>query len=232
MIFDIYCENEKGEKFIVELQKSKQNWFKERTIYYSTFPIQEQVQKGDNAYNLKAVFCIGILDFTFGYIVGENREWFHTITLKNQHGVTFYDKLSYIYLEMPNFNKGEQELETRLDKWLYFIKHLEDFGSIPQIFKDEVVFMEAFEKAEISKFTKAQLDNYEYRMKGYRDLKSIIDTAEENALKRGIEKGDKIRLFKMAINCLKQGMSVENTSVLTELTIDEINDLIKNNNFK
>ncbi|MBF6654728.1 hypothetical protein C3B48_03465, partial [Flavobacterium columnare] len=36
-IYDIYCENEKGEKFIVELQKAKQNYFKERTIYYSTF---------------------------------------------------------------------------------------------------------------------------------------------------------------------------------------------------
>ena len=37
-IYDIYCENEIGEKFIVELQKAKQNYFKERTIYYSTLP--------------------------------------------------------------------------------------------------------------------------------------------------------------------------------------------------
>jgi len=44
-IYDIYCENEKGEKFIVELQKAKQNYFKERTIYYSTFPIREQAEK-------------------------------------------------------------------------------------------------------------------------------------------------------------------------------------------
>ncbi|MDQ1265196.1 MAG: hypothetical protein QG635_346, partial [Bacteroidota bacterium] len=39
-IFDLYCENERGEKFIVELQKSKQNFFKDRTVYYSTFPIR------------------------------------------------------------------------------------------------------------------------------------------------------------------------------------------------
>ncbi len=31
-IFDLYCENEKGEKFIVELQKAKQNFFKDRTL--------------------------------------------------------------------------------------------------------------------------------------------------------------------------------------------------------
>ena len=53
-IYDIYCENEKGEKFIVELQKAKQNYFKERTIYYSTFPIREQAEKGEWNYNLKA----------------------------------------------------------------------------------------------------------------------------------------------------------------------------------
>ena len=63
--YDIYCENDRGEKFIVELQKAKQNYFKERTIYYSTFPIREQAERGDWNYNLTAVYCIGILDFTF-----------------------------------------------------------------------------------------------------------------------------------------------------------------------
>ncbi len=65
-VYDIYCENERGEKFIVELQKAKQNYFRERTIYYATFPIREQGEKGDWDFNLKAVYCIGILDFTFG----------------------------------------------------------------------------------------------------------------------------------------------------------------------
>ncbi|MEO1127553.1 MAG: Rpn family recombination-promoting nuclease/putative transposase, partial [Cyanobacteria bacterium J06639_16] len=64
-IFDIYCESEIGEKFIVEIQKAKQNYFKDRSIYYSTFPIQEQAEKGDWNYKLSAVYTIGILDFIF-----------------------------------------------------------------------------------------------------------------------------------------------------------------------
>ena len=64
-IFDLYCENEKGEKFIVELQKSKQKFFKERSLYYATFPIQEQAKRGDWDYNLKAVYLVAILDFIF-----------------------------------------------------------------------------------------------------------------------------------------------------------------------
>ena len=57
-VYDIYCENEKGEKFIVELQKAKQNYFRERTLYYATFPIREQAEKGFWDFNMKAVYCI------------------------------------------------------------------------------------------------------------------------------------------------------------------------------
>jgi predicted transposase/invertase (TIGR01784 family) len=177
-IYDIYCENEKGEKFIVELQKAKQNYFKERTIYYSTFPIREQAEKGEWNYNLKAVYCIGILDFTFDdyETEPEKSEVVHTIKLINQNGKTFYNKLTFIYLEMPNFKRTETELETRLDKWLFFIKHLEDFQTIPAIIADEV-FSKAFEKAELAKFEPAERENYENSLKIYRDLIGVIDTA-------------------------------------------------------
>jgi len=45
-IFDLYCLSHSGERFIVEMQKAKQNYFKDRSVYYSTFPIQDQAQKG------------------------------------------------------------------------------------------------------------------------------------------------------------------------------------------
>jgi predicted transposase/invertase (TIGR01784 family) len=177
-VYDIYCENDKGEKFIVELQKAKQNFFKERTIYYSTFPIREQAEKGDWNYSLKAVYCIGILDFTFDdyETEPERSEFLHTIKLKNQHGKVFYDKLTYLYLEMPNFTKTEDQLATRLDKWLYFIKHLEDFQSIPAIFADKV-FTQAFEKAALANLGQTDLEAYEMNLKVYRDYKSTVDTA-------------------------------------------------------
>lgn len=210
-IYDIYCENENGQKFIVELQKAKQNYFKERTIYYSTFPIREQAEKGEWNYNLKAIYCVGILDFTFDDYENEpeKSEVVHTIKLKNQNGKTFYDKLTYIYLEMPNFKQTEGELKTRLDKWLYFIKYLEDFQTIPTIFKDEV-FTQAFEKAELAKFGQAELDNYENSLKTYRDLKGVIDTAfDEGKIEGKIEVAKKMKL---------KGLSSSDISDLTGLS--------------
>ena len=221
-IFDIYCENENGEKFIVELQKAKQNYFKERTIYYSTFPIQEQSEKGEWNYNLKAVYCIGILDFTFDDYENEpeKSEVVHTIKLKNQHGKTFYEKLTYIYLELPNFKLTEDLLTTRLDKWIYFIKHLEDFQTIPIIFRDEV-FSQAFEKAELAKYDVVELSRYQNSLKIYRDNKAVYETAIETAFDNGYKDGQK----KIAMKLKIMGVAIEVISASTVLSNAEIEQL-------
>ena len=225
-IYDIYCENEKGEKFIVELQKAKQNYFKERTIYYSTFPIREQAEKGDWGYKLKAVYCVGILDFKFDdYLTEpEKLEVIHFVKLKDQNGQVFYDKLTYVYLEMPNFKKTEAELESRLDKWLYFIRNLEDFQSIPTIFNDEI-FSKAFEKAEIAKFGAAEQDNYENSLKIYRDLKGVIDTAFDEGKLEGILEGKLEGIVFTAKQMKLYGVSIEIIANSTGLSTSEIERL-------
>lgn len=215
-IFDIYCENESNEKFIVELQKAKQNYFRERTIYYSTFPIREQAEKGQWNYNLSAV-------------EPEKSEVVHTIKLKNQHGKTFYDKLTYIYVEMPNFNKLEENLSSRLDKWLFFIKNLEDFQSIPSIFSDEI-FAKAFEKAELAKFGQEEMDKYESSLKVYRDLYSVIDSAfiegRSEGKIEGLEEGRQAGLQEGKYNIAKllkdNGVQIELIIQTTGLTREEI----------
>ncbi len=225
-VYDIYCENDRGEKFIVELQKARQNYFKDRTIYYSTFPIREQAEKGEWNYNLKAVYCVGILDFTFDdyETEPERSEVVHTIRLKNQNGKVFYDKLTYIYLEMPNFVKSESELTTRLDKWLYFIRNLEDFQTIPAIFRDEV-FMQAFGKAELANLGQSERDWYENSLKVYRDLKGVIDTAFDEGKTEGRSEGKMEGKVEVAKSAKQMGLSVTDIAKLTGLTEDQINQL-------
>lgn len=225
-IYDIYCENERGEKFIVELQKAKQNYFKERTIYYATFPIREQAEKGEWDYHLNAVYCVGVLDFVFNDYASaaEQNEVVHTIKLKDQKNKVFYDKLSFIYLEMPNFSKTEAELESRLDQWLYFIKHLEDFQSIPLIFKDEV-FLQAFKKAELAKYDSAEMGRYEQSLKVYRDLKGVINSAFDEGKREGKLEGKIEGKVEVARSLKENGVATELIIKATGLSQAEINNL-------
>ena len=53
-VFDVYCETEKGEKILIEMQNGEQQFFKDRSIFYSTFPIREQAKQGKSwDYELK-----------------------------------------------------------------------------------------------------------------------------------------------------------------------------------
>ena len=112
-VFDVYCELADGKKVIVEMQKAEQAYFKDRSIYYSTFPIREQAPQGPWDYHLEDVYTVGILNFTFPDDEYPSDSYVHEIKLKDvADDHVFYDKLTFLYLEMPKFNKTEDELVT------------------------------------------------------------------------------------------------------------------------
>lgn len=188
-IFDLYCENEKGEKFVVELQKSKQNFFKDRMLYYATFPIREQAKRTDWRYELKAIYMIGILDFVFEADKNEPEKIRYDVKLTDiDTNKVFYDKLTFIYLEMPKFNKTVEELESRFEKWLFVLRNLNRLNRVPDKLRGQI-FEKLFKTAEIAKFTPDQVYSYESSLKYYRDLKSVLYTAKEEGIEKGIEKG-------------------------------------------
>jgi predicted transposase/invertase (TIGR01784 family) len=155
-------------------------------------------------------------------------EYEHTIKLKNQNGKTFYEKLTFIYFEMPNFKKTEEELETRLDQWLYFIKHLEDFQVIPNIIADEV-FQRAFEKAELAKLDPKEMEEYERSLKVFRDLNGAFTTAHDDGKVEGIIEG-KIEgkaegKIEIASFMKAENESIEKIIKYTGLTMEELEKL-------
>jgi predicted transposase/invertase (TIGR01784 family) len=224
-IFDLYCENAKGEKFIVELQKTKQNFFKDRTVYYSTFPIREQAKRADWNYELKAVYTIAILDFVFDEDKNDPDRLRYDIKLiDTETKEVFYNKLTFIYLEMPKFNKTVDELETRFDKWLYVIRNLNRLDKVPDKLRERV-FEKLFETAEIAKFTPDQIRSYEDSLKYYRDLKNSLDTAKEEGIEIGVEKGREERNIEIAKELLKNGIDIDIISKSTSLTREQIERL-------
>jgi predicted transposase/invertase (TIGR01784 family) len=222
-IFDIHCENDKGDQFIVEMQKAKIKFFKDRAVFYTTFPIREQAEKGDWDFKLNPVYCVAILDFEFDDDRKQKNHLTH-VQLKDQYCQTFYDKLTYIFIEMPRFAKQEKELENHFDKWLYFLKNLEDFESIPEILKEDV-FIKGFEIAEIANFDEKELAEYEESLKVYRDLKGVIDTSFEEGEKVGFDKGKYENAREVAKAMKIKGYPIEDISELTKIPGEEIEKL-------
>ena len=233
-IFDIYCKNEKGESFIVELQKAKQDFFKDRTVFYSTFPIREQAQKGTWNYKLNAVFTVGILDFVFEDDKKDTNKYRYDVKLCDieTHKV-FYDKLTFIYLEMPKFNKPISELKTKFDKWLYVLRNLYRLNNLPDSMRERV-FEKVFEVAEIAKFTASEELTYEASLMHYRDMNNVIDTAFSDGEIKGKAEGKAEGKYEekrtIAINALKMNIDnkiIEQITGLSQLEIEDIRNEIK-----
>lgn len=230
-VFDVYCENEKGEKILVEMQRGIQQYFKDRSLYYATFPIREQGQKGEWDYQLKAVYIIDILNFTFDK---DNDNYFHheVQLLDNKTKEVFYDKLTFIYLEMPKFNKTEDELTSMFEKWLFVLRNLSRLMERPKALQERI-FTKLFEAAEIAKFTKLEYDSYEESLKAYRDWKNTIDTEKkisweeghEKGREEGFEEGQEKKTIEMARNLKVKGIPINIIVECSGLTEEEINAL-------
>lgn len=219
-IFDVYCENERGEKFIVEMQNAYQKHFKDRSLFYSTFPIREQAPKSaDWNFELDHVYTVALLNFDLKEPAFDEADITHDVGLldKKTHNV-FNDKLSFKYVEIAKFNKTADELTTLYDKWLYVLKNLAHLDKRPASLREKI-FTKLFSEAEIATFTPKELKEYEDSLKAYRDVKNSIDTAMEQGIAKGKE--DLIR------SMLQRGADVKTIAELTGLAESEIKKLLQ-----
>lgn len=224
-IFDIYCESARGEKFIVEMQKAKQDFFKDRSVFYSTFPIRDQAERGDWNYELNAVYTIGILDFVFHDDRTDPDKFIYRVKLSDiETNKVFYDKLTFMYLEMPKFRKKPEECTTHFERWLYLLSHLSEMEDTPEHFK-EGIFAKLFGEAEIARFDKKQLMAYDESLKYYRDLKNSVDTAWGEGHAEGREEGARDHAVETARKMKKDGVALDVIRKYTGLPVVEIEGL-------
>jgi predicted transposase/invertase (TIGR01784 family) len=219
-IYDIYCKTAKGEQFIVEMQKAKVNFFKDRALFYSTFPIKEQAKKGVWDFQLMPVYFIAILNFHYDE-AEERRKFRRDVCLKDQDGEVFYDKFHFKFLQMPLFTKQEHELESHFDKWVYFLKNLENFDHIPDIL-NEPIFQKGFEIAELSQLSPRQYDAYLKSLLAYSEVKNVSDTAFVDGKAEGKAEGKIEEKQAIARMMLMDNEAIEKIARYTQLSVGQI----------
>ena len=215
-IFDVYCENERGEKFIVEMQNAYQTFFKDRSLFYSTFPIREQAPKSsDWNFCLKKVYVVALLNFKMSDEAFDSSDTIHTIALMDtKTNKVFNAKLMFKYVEVGRFDKADNELTSLSDKWMYVLKNLSRLDGRPAALREKI-FTKLFDAAAIARFSPTELREYEDSLKAYRDIKNSLDTAKAEG-RAEVEK-----------TMMEKGMDVKIIASLTGLSEEEIKSLRK-----
>ena len=226
-VFDVYCMTKDGSRFIVEMQKAEQEYFKDRSVYYATTPIRQQAVKGKWDYHLENVYTIGILNFEFPKNEYPADSYRHEIKLKDvEDNHVFYDKLTFVYLEMPKFNKTEDELETMFDKWMFVLQNLYRLLERPKALQDRV-FKKLFEQAEIAKYSEAERWEYEASQKEYWDNYSVVKTAERKGEIKGLQQGVRQEKIETIHRLQAMGLSVEQIAQGAGMEVDEVKKLLQ-----
>ena len=247
-IFDVLCRTEDGKTFLVEMQRGYQKHFFERALFYTSFPIMKQGKKalaeetkGNRPwdFSLDGVFFLGILNFKYeDDEMTEHRYRLMEATSKK----LMTDKLEFVFVEVEKFDKGEDELETDLDKWLYLLKNMSNLLGRPERLRDRI-FTKLFDVAELAQLDDNDRIKYIKAMNTERDTYNQIEYARESGreegreeghkvgkeegLKEGREEGAKQNSCDIAKRMLEKGIDIETISELTGLTAEEISRLKK-----
>jgi predicted transposase/invertase (TIGR01784 family) len=220
--FDLLCTGTNGEQFIVEMQRAAHDNFADRCIFYLSRLIHQQKLPGNQGkwkVKLKEVFLIAILDFK---MKGGLEDHYHqSISLVNTGtNEIFHNGLGFKFLELPKFDKKEDELENELDKWVYMLKHMNSLNQIPK-YLDKRIFQKIFKIAEMGRLSAEQQFLYESRLMHRADYESTLEYAAE----RGLEKGVRQNAIEIAKKMKLEDFDFVKIARFTELTIEEIENL-------
>ncbi|MDR1224049.1 MAG: Rpn family recombination-promoting nuclease/putative transposase [Tannerella sp.] len=231
-VYDVYCTTATGERFIVEMQASPQVHFADRIVFYMSYPVLSQAPRGQKSlinsageelkvpwdYALSGVYMICILDsIMFSEEKAKNIVMEHMKIVRQEADTVLTDKWEAVTVELPKFEKTEDELETVTDKWIYSLKNMEKLLERPEKL-NEKIFDELYENAKINKLKPEDMKAYSKSILEYDDVISSLRFVEERTRKE-----DRIEFVR---NCHKYNMDIEQIAALTGLTEKEVSDII------
>ena len=226
VVFDLYCESDKGTQFIVEMQAARQEFFYDRGLYYQSRALAEQGNKGkDWQYDLKPVYGIFFMDF----IMHENSKFRTDVALMDMEtGKVFNNRLRQIFLEMPRFTKEANECINDYERWLYLIKNMHMLKRMP-FNAQRAVWDKLLDIADVAALNETEYKEYQEALKNYRDYHAGINFAKKEGMlegeQRGLIKGEKKKQLEIARNLKALGISTQVIQESTGLSAEEIQQL-------
>jgi len=223
---DIRAKNQEGITFIVEMQVEKQVFFDKRALYYTSKAYISQIERGDNYPRLNQVIFIGIMDFS----IFEGADYLSKHLIMDQKTLqqTIKD-FEFNFIELSKFHKQSDELESPVDKWVFFFKHAGNINIVPKPLSETPEIVEAFQVAEQYNWTEEELAVYDYWEMKEAARKDAMETAvreaTEQGIQQGIQQGQHKEKVRVAQNLPALGVEVETIIEATQLSREVIEQL-------
>ena len=140
----------------------------------------------------------------------------------------FSDKLRFIYLSLPFFDKSEEECETGFEKWIYVLKYMEVLERLP-FTAQKKIFDHLAKLADVRCLSNEEQEKYDESIKAvddyYSGLYGSYVEGEEKGIAKGRAEGELSKGLTVARNLLAMGMSWSQIMQITGLTEEELKPL-------
>jgi predicted transposase/invertase (TIGR01784 family) len=186
-VVDVLVKDQRGSRYIVEMQVSKTPGFEKRAQYYAAKTYSSQLCEGGKYSGLKEIVFLAITS----YVVFPNKTNYkseHVILDKKTHSQDLKD-FSFTFVELPKFTKKEEELKTIEDQWYYFFKYARESNQIIPALASNSEIVDAYDIVERFGWTESELRSYDRNMMALMDARCRLEGAIEEGLEKGLKQG-------------------------------------------
>jgi predicted transposase/invertase (TIGR01784 family) len=184
-IFDVYCFDARGVKYIVEMQVSNPSLYEKEILHSIAKNNIKQIDVGEKYPELNQVIFLGILNFK---MFDHDRYLSNHLILDEKSHENNLKDLRFCFIELPKFQKEENKLESVEDKWIYFLKNANKLNKIPEVIREKEI-QEAFNVLDKFGWSKEELEEYDAMSIALQDAHGRIEQALMDGEKIGMEKG-------------------------------------------
>lgn len=211
-LFDLKCQDESGTYFLIEMQSQRTPGLMKRLQYYGAHAYVSQLESGQDHSALLPVVVITVLKKSIFPEPTEVITFHRVLEMKTQKN--FLKDLSYVFVELEKFHKGEAELTSYEDEWLFFLKEADLISKTPTTLKDKMV-LQAFQTMEMANWRPEEYD-------AYIRARLLLETEQLTGLERfekGKAEGKAEANLEVAQKMQKEGMSLDLIASITGVAL-------------
>ncbi len=196
-VVDVKCVDQRGVRYVVEMQLFNVQGFEERVIYNASKAFTMQLRTAEDYRHLRGVVGVTICDFSLWPdppASGATRDapkvpMLSRWRMQEQHtGIPGLPQVQYVFLELSKYAAGPHPSEL-VDKWALFFREAENLEVIPPEL-DEEPFREAFEIARTAQLSEAEYEAYEQSKMAEQDARGALGLARAEGEARGRAEGE------------------------------------------